>query len=111
MNNHSNDHIIVTKHVIMVENSEISEMSCICNEIVEEPLYYEMPLDDYEEEHIVHDNNGILDFDETNVMKHDEDISLNVNVENNTNNNRMNENELQKMYDEYKQKGLLRTDA
>ena len=35
--------------VIMMKNSEISETSYICNEILEEPVYYEMSWDDYEE--------------------------------------------------------------
>jgi len=87
----------------MVQISKLSEMSYICNEIVEEPIYYEMTLDDYKE-CIVHENNRILDFDKTNVMEYDEDISLNDNLENNTSNNRLNENELQQMYDEYKPK-------
>jgi len=68
------------------DDSEISEMSYICNEIVEEPLSYKMPLDDYKE-CIVHDNNKIPDHDETsNAMEYDEDVFLNDNVENNTNN-------------------------
>jgi len=50
-------HVIITEPVIMVQNNELSEMSYICNEIVEEPIYYEMGLDDYKE-HVMYENMG-----------------------------------------------------
>jgi len=76
VNYNNNDHIIVSEHVIMVRNSKLSETSYNCNEIVEEPIYYEMTLNDYKE-HIVNENNGILDFEKMNIMEYDEDISVN----------------------------------
>ena len=46
-NRNLNDHAIDTEPVIMVQNSELSETSYICNKIMEELIYYEMGLDDY----------------------------------------------------------------
>jgi len=58
--------------VIMVTNNDNSETSYICKEILEEPVYYEMSWDDYDEQ-LIYENNGILDFDERNAMKYDEE--------------------------------------
>jgi len=94
-----------TEPVIMVTNSELSETSYICNKIMEELIYYEMGLDDYEE-HVLYEKNGILDFDENNIMEYDEEVAVNVN----TNVKRINDNELQQMYEECKNKKSLQTD-
>jgi len=80
-------------HVITVTNNEISETSYICNEILEEPVYYEMSWDDYDE-HFVYENNRISDFDETNIMEYDEEDNVSVNLEHDTNDKRLNDNEL-----------------
>jgi len=57
-----------------------------------------------------YENNGILDFDEINIMEYDEEDTVNVNLDHNMNDKRLNDNELQHMYEEYKSKKLLRTD-
>jgi len=54
INNHDDNvcHVNVIhneEYMITVTNNDISETSYICNEILEEPVYYEMSWDDYEE--------------------------------------------------------------
>jgi len=93
LNNNSNE------PMIMVTNSDLSETSYICNEIMEEPIYYEMGLDDYEE-CILYENNGISNFDENNIIEYDEEVALNVH----TNVKTLNDNKLQQIHEEYKNK-------
>jgi len=96
--------------MITVTNNDISETSYICNEILEEPVYYEMSWDDYEE-WLIYENNRILDFDETNAMEYDEQDTMIVNLEQqHTNDIQLNDNVLQQMYSEYKSNQILRTE-
>jgi len=75
MNNHSNDHIISTEPVIKVQNSKISETRLWKNPYImkwhwmigKSALYMRI--------------NGILDFDEINVMEYDEQVSVNEHLE------------------------------
>ncbi len=56
-----------------------------------------MGLDDYKE-HVFYENNVVLDFDEIDIMEYDEHVTVNVHLEN-TNDNILNDNELQQMYE------------